>query len=65
MAKLKAYPKGSTESIEWTLGATEEDDVETLASSLLGKRPGVVTLMTSTGLLQIDAAAYAALEIVK
>ena len=66
MAKLRAYPKGSTEAIEWTLAATEEEDVEKLASSLLGRRKeGSVTFRSANGLVQIEVTAYAALEVIK
>lgn len=66
MAVLKAYPSGSTEPVEWALAAESPEDVESLATKLMGSAPsGYATIPTATGWVQVDLRAYAAFEIVK
>ncbi|MEJ9078817.1 hypothetical protein WKY82_10380 [Gordonia malaquae] len=63
MAKMKAFPTGSTESIEWEL--SEQTNVEQTAAKLVNARDARVTIPTSSGWVRVDLGAYAAIEIVE
>ncbi|HMS74126.1 hypothetical protein [Gordonia sp. (in: high G+C Gram-positive bacteria)] len=64
MAKLRAYLKGSTESIEWNLPVGI--DLETIPSKLPPGALDTWTMVpTATGWVLIDPGQYAALELIK
>lgn len=63
MAKLKAYAKGTTESVEWTL-SPELDPAEVGGTLSRAGRSDLVTLSTTTGWIFVEPGAFAAIEII-
>ncbi len=62
MAKLKAYPKGTTESIEWTLNP--EVDIDEVAQIVTDPATKTITARTTTGWVILTTNDYAAFEII-
>ncbi len=62
MKVLKAYPKGLTEPIEWTLDDDVDPDVT--ARELAQPPHDLITIHTATGWVMLEPAAYAAFEVV-
>lgn len=62
MAVLKAFPKGSTEPIQWALH--DEVDTDVVARKLRETIGELVRLHTTTGWVLLDPAPYAAFELI-
>ncbi|MGV0582789.1 hypothetical protein ABQE45_03430 [Mycobacteroides chelonae] len=63
MAKLKVFPKGSTEAIEWTINSAA--DAEDVAGKIANSIGTILTVPLDTGWVRVDPAAYGALEVIQ